>query len=339
MAAAQGKLSPMWLERVVDSGRVPERVLRAGIRAICALRLRQEAKTDRRGFVEELRNAPIAIDTDKANAQHYEVPARFFQLVLGPQLKYSSAYWPPGVITLAGAEVAMLELTAARAGLADGQEILDLGCGWGSLSLWAASRYPSARITAVSSSRSQREHVEKIAAARGLDNLKVITADVRTMLLAKRFDRIVSVEMFEHMRNYRDLLARIRGWLRPGGALFVHVFAHRTYAYPFDDAGGSDWMARAFFTGGLMPSIALLRNFQDDLRIAQEWELAGTHYAQTAEAWHDNLLARKDEVIELLGDAKQFHRWRVFFLACAEMFGYRRGREWLVAHYRFEPIA
>jgi cyclopropane-fatty-acyl-phospholipid synthase len=264
------------------------------------------------------------------------MPARFFTRVLGPHLKYSSCYYPPGVRALADAERAMLELTAARAELADGQRILDLGCGWGSLSLWAAARFPNARITAVSNSAGQRAFIEAAAAARGLPNLSVITADVRTLELAPRsFDRVVSVEMFEHMRNYRDLLARIAGWLAPGGALFVHVFAHRRHAYPFEDGGSSDWMARAFFTGGLMPSVDLLPRFQDHLRVAASWQLDGTHYARTAEAWHDNLLAHRAEVIELLGDPRWFHRWRVFFLACAEMFGYREGREWLVAHYRF----
>jgi cyclopropane-fatty-acyl-phospholipid synthase len=334
MAAAEIGVSV--LEKIVDSGRVPEPVLRAGIRAICALRLRQEKKADRRALVEELRTAPIAIATEEANAQHYEVPARFFELVLGPHLKYSSCYWPAGARTLADAERAMLHLTAQRARLADGQAILDLGCGWGSLSLWAAAHYPNARITAVSNSHGQRAFIERAAAARGLANLRVITHDVRTLALPDaRFDRVISVEMFEHMRNYRDLLARIAGWLAPGGALFVHVFAHRTHAYPFDDDGASDWMAREFFTGGLMPSVELLRRFQDHLRIAEEWQLDGTHYARTAEAWHDNLRAHRAEIDLLFGDRRRFHRWRVFFLACAEMFGYRGGREWCVAHYRF----
>jgi len=325
----------MLLERLVDSGRVPAPVLRAGIRAVCALRLHQEARADRRAFIDGLRAAPIAIATDAANAQHYEVPARFFELVLGPHLKYSSAYYPAGVRALGDAEAAMLELTAARAGLADGQRILDLGCGWGSLSLWAAARYPRARITAVSHSHGQRAFIERAAAARGLGNVRVVTGDVRTLTLDGAFDRVVSIEMFEHMRNYRTLLARIAGWLAPGGALFVHVFAHRRHAYPFEDAGASDWMAREFFTGGLMPSVDLLRRFQDDLRVTHEWQLDGGHYARTALAWHDNLMRHRAEVEVVLGDRRRLHRWRVFFLACAEMFGFRGGREWLVAHYRF----
>ena len=336
------------LERIVDSGLVPVPILRAGIRAICALRLREqrcsiEAEQARhQALVEELRRSEIAIATESANAQHYAVPAAFFEAVLGPHLKYSSAYWPAGVSELAGAEAAMLALSAERAGLADGQDILDLGCGWGALTLWAAARFPRSRIVAVSGSASQRAVIEARAAERGLANVRVITADVRTLeLAAASFDRVVSIEMFEHMRNYELLLRRIASWLRPDGALFVHVFAHRRHAYPFADASGSDWMAREFFTGGLMPSTQLLHHFQADLRLAGEWHLSGTHYARTAEAWYANLIAHRARIQPILaasyGDqaASRFQRWRVFFLACAELFGYRGGREWVVAHYRF----
>jgi cyclopropane-fatty-acyl-phospholipid synthase len=325
------------LEQIVESGLVPEPVLRAGIRAVCALRLRQERRRDDRELVAMLRRDDIAIETAAANAQHYEVPAAFFERVLGPHLKYSACYWPAGTRTLAEAERAMLELTAARAELADGQHILDLGCGWGSLALWAAARFPRARVTAISSSHTQRAHIEAAAASRGLANLIVRTADVRTLELpAAAFDRVVSIEMFEHMRNYAALLRRIAGWLRRDGQLFVHVFAHHRHAYPFEDRGASDWMAREFFTGGLMPSVRLLHAFQDDLAIAREWQLDGRHYARTAEAWHDNLLAHRDQLVAILGDRRQLQRWRVFFLACAELFGYAGGREWVVAHYRFK---
>ncbi|MBV8759497.1 MAG: class I SAM-dependent methyltransferase [Deltaproteobacteria bacterium] len=320
------------IERLVNSGLVPEPVLRAGIRAVCALRLREERRRDPRAFVESLRASDVAIETAAANEQHYEVPAAFFERVLGPHLKYSSCYWPTDVTTLGAAEAAMLELYAERAQLADGQRILDLGCGWGSFSLWAARRYPNARITAVSNSRTQRAFIE----ARAPANLEVRTADVRSLELPPGlFDRVVSIEMFEHMRNYDALLGKIARWLAPGGALFVHVFAHRVHAYPFEDNGASDWMAREFFTGGLMPSVALLRSFQDDLRIAAEWQLDGTHYEKTSEAWYANLMANRRELEPLVGKAP-FQRWRVFFLACAELFGYRDGREWCVAHYRWQ---
>jgi cyclopropane-fatty-acyl-phospholipid synthase len=326
------------IEALVDSGRIPEPMLRLAIRAICAQRLRDERGSIEReaarhaAFVDTLRASDIAIETAAANAQHYEVPAAFYARVLGPHLKYSSCYWPDGVTTLGDAERAMLELTAARAGLADGQRVLDLGCGWGSFSLWAARRFPASRFVAISNSASQRAFIE----ARAPANLTVRTADVRTLDLAERFDRIVSIEMFEHMRNYAALFRRISTWLAPGGALFVHVFAHRRYAYPFEDAGRSDWMAREFFTGGLMPSARLFHSFADDLEITDEWHLDGTHYAKTSEAWYANAMRNREPIVALLGEAR-FHRWRVFFLACAELFGYRDGREWLVAHYRFTP--
>jgi cyclopropane-fatty-acyl-phospholipid synthase len=333
-------------ERIVDSGFVPEPVLRAAIRAACAMRLRQQRRRgiSEQTLLDELRSRDIAIETAAPNARHDEVPAAFFKAVLGPHLKYSSGYWPSGVNDLGAAETAMLGLTAERARLADDQDVLDLGCGWGSLSLWIAARYPRSRITAVSSTHAQRTFIEATAAARGLTNVTVRTADVRTLELpAASFDRVVSIEMFEHVRNYELLLRRIAGWLRSDGALFVHVFAHRRHAYPFEDAGASDWMAREFFTGGIMPSAGLLHHFQGDLRIEDEWQLAGTHYARTAEAWHDNLMRRRTAIEGILGAAhgrdapRRFKRWRVFFLACAELFGYADGGEWIVAHYRFRP--
>lgn len=334
------------IDRLVDSGRVPEPLMRLGIRAICALRLYQERRGDsvarQRALVEQLRRSDIAIDVEAASSQHYEVPSAFFEAVLGPHLKYSSCYWPDGVSTLGDAEAAMLALTAERAGLADGQDILDLGCGWGALALWAAERFPASRIVAVSSSHAQRAFVEARARQRGLANLTVRTADVRTLELPSAgFDRVVSVEMFEHMRNYEALLGKISRWLRKDGTLFVHVFAHARHAYAYEDGGRTDWMAREFFTGGLMPSVDLLRQFQDRLRIVDEWQLPGTHYARTAEAWYGNLMRDPAAIVHLLAatygaEARaRFERWRVFFLACAELFGFRDGREWLVAHYRF----
>jgi cyclopropane-fatty-acyl-phospholipid synthase len=321
------------VERIVDSGVVPEPVLRAAIRAVCRMRLKDEAKRDPAVFVASLRASDVAIETAAANTQHYEVPAQFFERVLGPHLKYSSSYWPAGVRELGDAEVAMLELYAERAQLADGKAILDLGCGWGSFALWAARKYPHSAITAISNSATQRAFITE----RAPTNLTVRTADVRTLELpAHGFDRVVSIEMLEHVRNYAVLFERIAHWLRPDGAMFAHVFAHARYAYPFEDAGRSDWMAREFFTGGIMPSARLFHSFDEHLTIAREWQLPGTHYAKTAEAWHDNLVRQRAQIEALLGRTR-YQRWRVFFLACAELFGYRDGREWIVAHYRLTP--
>lgn len=319
------------VDRVLERGVVPERLLRAGIRANLARRLRTEygrSPAERRAFVDGLRSSPIALQPAKPNEQHYEEPADFFELVLGPRLKYSSCLWEEGTATLAEAEEAMLALTCERAGIAGGMEILDLGCGWGSFSLYAAERYPDARITAVSNSRTQREWIE----ARAPGNVRVVTADVNTLELDRRFDRVVSVEMFEHMRNYEALMAKLAAALEPDGRLFVHVFCHRELAYPY----AKGWMARNFFTAGQMPSEELLLEFQRDVELVERWRIAGTHYARTSEAWLDRLAENAEEIERRWGRA-HLERWRVFFLACAELFAYRDGTEWLVAHYLFAP--
>ncbi|HBL66081.1 MAG TPA: SAM-dependent methyltransferase, partial [Achromobacter sp.] len=294
-------------------------------------------------LIDELRASPVAIHTDDANAQHYELPAEFFTLCLGRQLKYSGCYYATGRETLDQAEAAMLELYGVRAELADGQRILELGCGWGSLTLWMAERYPTARITAVSNSASQRQHIQAQCRARGLDNVEVITCDVNTLQLhPQTFDRCVSVEMFEHMRNYQALLARIASWLRPGGKLFVHLFAHRSLMYPFETEGDDNWMGRHFFTGGLMPSADTLLWFQGDLRIEARWLVDGSHYQRTANHWLANQDASRAQVLTVLEKAYGaplarlwFNRWRMFWMACAELFGYQNGQAWMVAHYRF----
>jgi cyclopropane-fatty-acyl-phospholipid synthase len=317
------------VDRIIESGRVPEPVLRAGIRASCATRLRKERRLDRKeAFIESLRAEPVAREVAKANAQHYEVAPEFFELALGPRLKYSSCFWPAGVESLAQAEEAMLELTCARAGVEDGMTILDLGCGWGSLTLWLAERYPSSQILAVSNSRLQRAHIE----ARGAPNVEIMTADANVLdLRPRRFDRILSIEMLEHMRNYETLLGRIASWLEPGGRFFCHVFTHKELAYPYDDG----WMSRRFFSAGTMPSDDLLPRFDRDLALERHWQLGGEHYARTAEAWLERMTDNREQIIEVLGSRAAYNEWRVFFLACAELWGYREGREWLVSHYLF----
>jgi cyclopropane-fatty-acyl-phospholipid synthase len=335
---------------LAEGGYLPDVLIRHGIRRLCAQRLRDEMagglEQQAARFIERialLRASPMAIDTDAANAQHYELPSAFFALCLGKSLKYSSCYYPSGNESLDEAELAMLELYGERAELADGQKILELGCGWGSLTLWMAERYPEAKIVAVSNSNQQRQYIESQCRIRNLCNVRVITQDVNRLELASaQFDRCVSVEMFEHMRNYDMLLSRIATWLRPDGKLFVHLFAHRTLMYPFETVGADNWMGRHFFTGGLMPSSDTLLWFQRDLQLERRWHLDGTHYQRTANQWLANQDARRDQVMTTLTEAYGskaaklwFQRWRIFWMSCAELFGYAGGQEWLVAHYRF----
>lgn len=333
---------------LAERGLVPLPGLRFGVRQLLAQRLADAARGPSvEAFIEELRSSPVALVPEKANEQHYELPPEFFELVLGRNLKYSGAYWPDGVNTLDAAEDAMLRLTAQRADLADGQDILELGCGWGSLTLYMARTFPNARITAVSNSAPQRRFIE----ARAPENVRVVTADMNDLVqdddggVEGPFDRVVSVEMFEHMRNYRALLHRVRSWMKDDARLFVHVFCHRTYAYPFETEGADNWMGRYFFSGGIMPSFDLFEHFDDDLVMEEAWPVNGVHYGKTAQAWRELLEARKAQVMPVLRDtyggeaSRWFHRWRLFFLACEELFGYSDGEEWLVGHYRFRPGA
>lgn len=339
----------MSLIDLAERGLLPDALIRAGIRRLCAQRLHDEHADDieradarARLLLLQLRESPIAIETAAANEQHYEVPSRFFELCLGKRLKYSSCYYPTGKETLDQAEDAMLSLYGERAGLADGQNILELGCGWGSLTLWMAERFPNATITGVSNSNGQRQHIMAQANARGLRNIDILTRDVNTLTLEGRYDRVVSIEMFEHVRNHATLLQRIAGWLEEDGKLFVHIFCHRTLLYPFEDAGQDDWMARHFFTGGLMPAADTLLHLQRDLRLEQRWLVSGIHYQRSANHWLQNQDANRDAVLEVLTAAhgadeaqRWAQRWRIFWMSCAELFGYRNGNEWGVAHYRF----
>ncbi len=346
----------MSLIYLCESGRIPDALTRVGIRRLCAERLQQEhvddlaaADANFRRRLGELRISPLAIETDAANRQHYEVPTSFFQLCLGNRLKYSGCYYATGNETLDQAEEAMLAIYCERAGLADGQNILELGCGWGSLTLWMAEHYPNARIVGVSNSASQREHVMTRCRERGFGNVVILTRDVNALRIDARFDRVVSVEMFEHVRNYKLLFERIAGWLEDDGSLFTHIFCHRYLMYPFEiehaeNEGKDDWMARHFFTGGLMPSADTFLHFQEDLVLRERWLMPGTHYQRTANHWLKNQDAHRKDVLRILEgvygskqDARIWsQRWRMFWMACAELFGYRDGNEWLVAHYRFD---
>ncbi len=328
---------------------MPDSLTRLSIRKLCRQRLTDEHHQDltRRDSVfrqrlSEWKGGPLAIATDKANEQHYEVPPAFYEQVLGGHLKYSCAWFGEGIDDLDAAESAMLELTCARAQLKDGMDILELGCGWGSLSLWMATHYPEARITAISNSHQQRLWIEAQARLRGLKNLQVITADINDFGSTEKFDRVVSVEMFEHVRNHALLFQRIHHWLKPGGKLFTHVFCHRELAYPFESRGQSDWMSRHFFTGGMMPSFELFLHYQGDLKLADRWWIDGRHYEATSNAWLQRLDRERSQLLQVFEDQLSqrearimLQRWRMFFMAVAELFGYENGQQWGVGHYLF----
>lgn len=330
---------------MAERGALPDALIRTGIRRLCRQRLREQerdAESSTR-FLETMRTGPVAPVPEKANEQHYEVPAEFYELVLGRHRKYSCCYWSDDSSDLDAAELDALSLTCERANLVDGQDVLELGCGWGSLTLFMAERHPNSVITAVSNSRSQRQYIETRAMRRGLDNVRVHTADMNEFHTDATYDRVVSVEMFEHMRNYEELLRRVSTWLRPEGLLFVHTFCHRSFAYPFEVEGAGNWMGQHFFTGGLMPSADLLARFDSDLAVRRQWIWDGTHYQRTAEAWLQRLDERADAAEAVLGatygvDAasRWRQRWRIFFMACAELFGFDEGREWQVVHTLLE---
>lgn len=327
---------------------LPDVVIRAVIHELCArtaARLADPASIDDAAFARMLESRPIAEHADAANAQHYEVPAAFFARVLGPNRKYSSCFYKEPVSTLQEAEEEALRQTVANADIHDGQTVLELGCGWGSLSLWMARQFPRARIVAVSNSHSQRRYIEDEAAARGLLNLRVVTSDMNVFVPDARFDRVVSVEMFEHMMNWRELLSRVREWLAPDGRLFMHIFTHRTAAYLFDRNDRADWIAQYFFTGGVMPSHGLIRQYADLFTVEKEWRWSGTHYQRTARDWLTNFDANRDAIQESLlpvygGDtALWMRRWRWFFLATSGLFGYDDGSEWGVSHFRMKATS
>jgi len=345
-------------ESLLERNLIPDALIRFGIRKMLANKLRLESagggeETQKRfqAFLQELRRSPIAILTEKANEQHYELPPSFFRTVLGKHLKYSSGYWPDlaaplppkGAADFDRSEEAMLELYAERAGLEDHQTILDMGCGWGSFSLWAAEKFPHSQIIGVSNSAPQRLFIESEAKLRGLSNLRVLTANMTDFDTAEQFDRIVSVEMLEHMRNYGLLFKKVSRWMKPDALFFVHIFAHRQFAYPFVDQGAGSWMARYFFSGGQMPSRNLFSFFQEDLTLTQQWTVNGQHYQKTCEAWLKKMDASKDLILPLFEETygkksalRWWVYWRVFFMACAELFGFHKGTEWAVEHYLFK---
>ena len=332
-----------------ELGLVPDAVVRAGIRRLLENK-RQEiragdlehAANELNLFVEMMNRSPIALVPDLANEQHYEVPSQFFEQVMGEHLKYSCGFWPEGVSSLTESEEAALQVTVKRAGIEDGMQVLDLGCGWGSLSLFIAEKFPGASVTSISNSSSQREFICRQAERRGLQNIRVIVQDMNDFDSNDRFDRIVSVEMFEHMRNYGELFHSISRWLTDDGKFFMHIFWHRSTPYEYIDKGPGDWMSRYFFSGGIMPSADLPLRFSDHLSIDKRWHWNGMHYSKTCEAWLAKMDANKQSIMRVLADcygaddaSLWWQRWRIFFMACSELFSYEGGNEWYVGHYLF----
>jgi cyclopropane-fatty-acyl-phospholipid synthase len=331
--------------RAAERGKVPDPVTRLGIRWLCAQRLKvrePEARSEAtEEFLQRMRLASVAELPDEANVQHYEVPSGFFELVLGPALKYSSCYWGEDTQCLAAAEQAALERTCRNARIEDGQSILELGCGWGSLTLYLAARYPNSSVLAVSNSHKQREHILRAAKSRDLNNLRVVTADINEFEPEGTFDRAVSVEMFEHVRNHPVLLERVSHWLNPNGRLLVHLFCTAGIPYAYEDKDEGDWMARNFFSGGIMPSDDLMLRYQAHLLVERQWRWSGRHYQKTLEAWLQNLDKEREQATRVLGESGEIdpsvaiERWRIFLMACSELFGYSKGRQWYVSHYLF----
>lgn len=339
----------MLLDSLLEKNKIPDFLIRIGIRRLLKQRLKDEKKETPQAqkqhllmLVEELKNSPIAIETKAANEQHYEVPTQFYQYCLGKHLKYSSGFWKEGVTDIDTSERDMLDITCERAELQNGQEVLELGCGWGSLSLFMSAKFPKSNFTVVSNSRTQKIYIDEQAKLRGIHNLTVLTIDINNFNIDKKFDRVVSVEMFEHLRNYKLLFNKIASLLKDDGKMFVHVFTHKTYAYKFEVKDDTDWMSKYFFTGGIMPSNDLFSYFNDDLKIVNQWIVNGTHYNKTSEAWLQNMDKHKAEIIPLFektygkeNATKWWVYWRVFYMACAELWGYDKGNEWMVVHYLF----
>jgi cyclopropane-fatty-acyl-phospholipid synthase len=339
----------MWYNSLLEKNRIPDSLIRIGIRKLLKERLQQEKKENAElqqahlmKLIEELRSSPIAVNTVEANEQHYEVPTQFYKYCLGKNLKYSSGYWKEGITDINISEDDMLALTCSRAELKNGQNVLELGCGWGSLSLYMAKKYPESDFTVVSNSRTQKLYIDEQAKLRGIQNLTVITVNINDLSIDKKFDRVVSVEMFEHMRNYQKLMKLVADCLKPEGKLFVHIFTHKELAYKFEVLDETDWMSKYFFTGGIMPSDDLLLYFNDHLSIEQHWHVSGLHYSKTSEAWLQNMDRHKKEILPIFEDTygkdqavKWWVYWRIFYMACAELWKYNNGEEWIVSHYLF----
>ena len=336
--------------RLLEKGFIPDPLIRFGIKGLLKDKLQEEARLvasssseqRKKELIAQLISSPIAVNTREANEQHYELPTEFFKLIMGKHMKYSCGFWKDPTTDFDASEEDMLEITVQRAELQDGLSVLELGCGWGSLTLYMASKFPNSQIVGVSNSATQREYILREAKQRKLNNVRVITQDMNDFSINDKFDRVVSVEMFEHMRNYAKLLEKIAGFLNDNGKLFVHIFTHREFAYLYQEKDESDWIAKYFFTGGIMPSDDLLLHFQDHFKIEEHWQVNGAHYQKTSEEWLKNMDKNKNKIMPILQETygknqatKWWVYWRVFFMSCAELWGYKNGTEWIVSHYRF----
>jgi len=339
----------MFYDNLLEKNKIPDFLIRIGIRNLLKQRLKEEGKGNQQAqqkhlekLIAELKSSPIAVNTSEANEQHYELPTQFYQYCLGKHLKYSSGFWNSNVKNIDTSEKDMLELTCFRADLQNDQEVLELGCGWGSLSLYMAAKFEESNFTVISNSRTQKIYIDEQAKLRDIKNLNVITADINDFNIDKKFDRLVSVEMFEHLRNYQLLFKKIAAVLKDDAKMFVHVFTHKTFAYKFEVKNESDWMSKFFFTGGIMPSNNLFSYFNDDLVVKNKWVVNGLHYSKTSEAWLKNMDQHKAEIMPIFENTygkqkavKWWVYWRIFYMACAELWGYKKGEEWMVCHYLF----
>jgi len=334
---------------LLEKNVIPDFLIRIGIRRLLSARLIDENKGSieknreaLQGYIEALKKSPVAINTKDANEQHYEVPTEFYKLCLGKRLKYSGGYWPSGVSTLDASEESMLALSCQRARLQDGHTVLDLGCGWGSLTLYIAEKFPNCKITSVSNSKTQKEHIDGVCKEKGFKNVTVITQDMNEFSINQTFDRLMSVEMLEHMKNYEVLFSRFAKYMKDDALFFIHIFTHVEYAYAFEVKDDTDWMSKYFFTGGQMPSDDLFLYFQKDLVLQDHWRVNGQHYQKTSEAWLSKMDSNQDKIMPIFeatygkeNAMKWWVYWRVFYMACAELWGYKGGEEWLVSHYLF----
>ena len=323
---------------LAESGFIPDALIKIAARYISNKRISKSSiDYDKPEIISALSKGVVAEKTSDANKQHYEVPPEYFYHVLGTNLKYSCSLFD-NVNLLDEAETSMLELYIERANIKDGHKILDLGCGWGSFSLYIAKKYPNTNITSVSNSSDQITYIKNEAQKRGLPNIKAYRMDVNSLELNTQFDRIISIEMFEHLRNYKLILSSLNNLLKPDGRLFIHIFCHKKLTYFYEMKNNFDWMTKYFFQGGIMPSKDIFEYFDDELEIINQWDINGNHYSKTCKAWLNNHYINRKKILDVFQKHYDkpkiwFNRWRIFFLSCEAFFALNNGKEYFVSHY------